>query len=313
MKEHVVPELYILHRFPPSVQLPYGGALVLLANALGKIKRIVRDESDHLSYGFTSWLTIEGRRLYSYHIDCPTCNQLLRAGHYPSHQHSEYLEKITKLDKARINSNSIEWLQDLAPFLNLFEPNFYFISLNPYSPTDGNGRFFWDAFSVMEHSRVLEQAALYNQVERPQFLLPTQAKSQFDRQRYENALACMDLYPGIAYHIIGTVSALLDGHHRATAAAKRQTTFDCITISPHVVVCSHGDEHRLFVPFLGELDIPEMASMIQGWRAEHPTSDREADTEKYETEDQSPPGHPGGALAAELDIRIGARQPDNIQ
>ena len=299
-----VQDFEILCQFQPSRRLPYGGALIFLPLAAGKIKEMSKSLEGHLSHGMASWLTLEDKLLYGMYMDCPTCSQLLKAGNYPSDKHQVYLQKIRDLGIEEIKKSPVNWLSDFYPFLHLLEPGLYFIALTPYYPVDGEGHFFWDAFPALENSHALQWAVKDPFVEIPHFLIPTQSADAFDPVRFENAFQWLGKRPGVAYHISGPVSALLDGHHRATAAAKQGISFDCITISSHILVRNFPDGKKLDLPFLGEVKLPEWLDVIEMVQKEKDElKQREAKQFKQDIE-RSWPGNKPGDLAGGLGLDV---------
>jgi hypothetical protein len=315
--------LKILQVFPPCAQLPYGGVLVFLHSSEGKIH--ITSQSFGLKqrpeYRFIKYLSINSIPLSGYYLHCETCGQLLRAGNYPSDQFHIYLKKIRSLSLEAIAQNQSNWVDDFCPFLNLLEPGFYFLALTPYYPTDGEGRFFWDSFHTLKNSHALqwESVAIPPAVV-PQFLLPTQSTRAFNQKRYDKAHSWPGNYPGIAYHIHGSVSALLDGHHRATAAAKNGNSFYCITISSHVWVLEYPlsgrsvqeasaqfaskSEKRLYVPFLGEISSPAVSDLIGAWQKEHKAAEIDKTGEMRKLEDQFTSDDSPRDLTKELGLDI---------
>jgi hypothetical protein len=66
---------------------------------------------------------------------------------------------------------------------------------------------------------------------RPWFLTGTQGLANYSPERHQRAKETYQTHPGIAFHLDGYLSALLDGHHRALAAAEAGEPFNCVTIT----------------------------------------------------------------------------------
>lgn len=110
-------------------------------------------------------------------------------------------------------------------------------------PADGGGRFFWDVPDVWTEAPATEQVGLSDDDyeweypdSAPVFLYPTQRRSRFDPDRevyYEDRLQQDGPLPrAVALHIQQGLNLLLDGHHKAAAAARLGRTVPCLTILP---------------------------------------------------------------------------------
>lgn len=92
-------------------------------------------------------------------------------------------------------------------------------------PTDGNGKFFWSVGNepvINKASCPMYHNGNWSQ-NRPKYIIPTQPPRLFNKQVaefYQNN----DQYRGIAYYLDGYLCALLDGHHKAVAAAIERRT-----------------------------------------------------------------------------------------
>lgn len=96
----------------------------------------------------------------------------------------------------------------------------------------------------------------------PAFLAPTQSTAKFDQARFDSARLSFRERPGLALYLQGRLSALLDGHHRATCAAMHGERFRALTISAAHVDNNQGKcflaAHQVSVP------IDEVASANRG-------------------------------------------------
>ena len=146
----------------------------------------------------------------------------------------------TKLSKCCENyfSGTAPLSKAIMPVLELLSNGLYVVHLGKVFPTDGAGNFFWDAFTIKHE---ISGSAPYNPVigsEKcfsPPFLIPTHAFSGYIESAVRNAsekIASGKKIGGIAYHLTGMFSALIEGHINAAACATNGTDFTCIIIEP---------------------------------------------------------------------------------
>ena len=134
-------------------------------------------------------------------------------------------------------------IASMAPLLGLLSSGLYVIAEGDSFPADGNGNFFWDvpdAFSNVEATG----PAWYNDPDfeftysegAPVFLYPSQPRTRLNQERvdyYTQRFDTTDTFPrAIAFSCAEGISVLLDGHHKACAAARLGRQLPCITIFP---------------------------------------------------------------------------------
>jgi hypothetical protein len=234
---------YMPSEFPPA-----GAALVWMLNGTGRLREESRPLPEpHVDrLFFQSALMLDGKDLIRWRCsECPTCPFLLEAtGLSP--------EEVTASDAA-INSWTMEklssarprrWVKDYLPLLSLCNPGFYWVTVTRHFPTDGNGRFFWSEIPP-NHPQDLLQFKWGAKREDPAFLLPTQRTAAFNSPSWERARQTHQSHPGVALFLGGYGSALLDGHHRATAAATEGLSFPCVTFIPERSI---GQQKVVFPP-----------------------------------------------------------------
>jgi hypothetical protein len=153
-------------------------------------------------------------------------------------------EKTSDFIQVRINAaieNYFYYSQGLVrsaiPVLELLTPGLYVMHESQMHPCDGNGGFFWNSYGVKRD--IPGSADRNNNIGdgnySPCFLVPTHQPSTFQaKQMYSFSDKCRDgeQLGGIAYHVSGMFSALLEGHHAATAALINDTEFKCLVIEP---------------------------------------------------------------------------------
>ncbi|MCL2754733.1 MAG: hypothetical protein FWD35_03315 [Oscillospiraceae bacterium] len=127
--------------------------------------------------------------------------------------------------------------RSMLPVLELLSPGLYVIHEAQVHPCDGAGRFFWSAYTNPQaYGGTSEKnSAIGHNNFTPSFLIPTRHPADFRLQRMmecEENLKKGKTLAGIAYHVVGMFSALLEGHHSATAALNNDIRFKCIMIEP---------------------------------------------------------------------------------
>jgi hypothetical protein len=161
--------------------------------------------------------------------ECPTCEQILMPIAPSRHELTEMAASVNSVTRSSLESESRDWVSALAPVLKLLGSGFYLLTPDHYYPTDGEGRLFWTAGYESHDCRALRSH--WDTADTPTFLIGTQPAGCFSTVRFQSARTSYETRPGIALHLFGRLSALLDGHHRALAAAATRDTFLCVTIS----------------------------------------------------------------------------------
>ncbi len=146
----------------------------------------------------------------------------------------------TRLPKSCDNyfSGSAPLSKAIMPVLELLSNGLYVIHVAKVIPTDGAGNFFWEAFTVKHE---IAGSAPYNPVighEKcfsPPFIIPTQSFAGYTESAVGAAaekLVNGKKLGGIALHVCGMFSALLEGHINASACVANNYDFNCIIIEP---------------------------------------------------------------------------------
>jgi hypothetical protein len=126
----------------------------------------------------------------------------------------------------------------LQPFFDILSDGLYVCHESKMIPSDGAGNFFWTGYTMRHEvtgsaSRSRTIAPQSNFV--PCFLIPTLNPSEYSEQKAKaqrEKLTAGKKVGGLAYHISGMFSALLDGHHSATACLSNNEDFNCIVVEP---------------------------------------------------------------------------------
>jgi hypothetical protein len=126
----------------------------------------------------------------------------------------------------------------LTPFLELLSEGIYVCHDSKMIPSNGSGEFFWSAYT---HRREVSGTAAHNRTMGresnfiPCFLIPTSSPAEYSENKVRaqrEKLSAGKKIGGLAYHVSGMFSALLDGHHSATACLLNDTEFRCIVVEP---------------------------------------------------------------------------------
>lgn len=219
-------------------------ALVLRIKGSGALRwerRELPPEADPLCSALC--LTLRGTPLLSREAPvCETCESLLSTGW------GRDVADCPELARCRDTLNGgFSRLEDavpaLSPLLGLLRPGLYVLADGDACPADGGGRFFWDVPDGPVSSAATAQSCLCDDDydyeyfgSGPAFLYPSQKQSRFDPARaddYRERFRQSGPPPrGFALHVAEGLSLLLDGHHKAAAAALLGRTLPCLTVFP---------------------------------------------------------------------------------
>jgi len=172
--------------------------------------------------------------------ECSTCKAMLATGYG--------IENIgcPELVEARDCMNSgfvsiTDSAERIKPLLGLLCDGYYALADTICFPSDGGGNFFYE---VPDELKYYDAACYgyycswdYNLIDHfPMFLYPTQSSSLINDERveYYKEILQSDAEPprALAYHYHGFMNTLLDGHHKACAAASLGKHVKCLTIIP---------------------------------------------------------------------------------
>ena len=188
---------------------------------------------------------------------CPTSNSLLATGYGIENANCQELMEIQKEINADFISleNSIKAME---PLLKLFETGFYLIAEAECYPTDGNGNFFWNVPNEFTDSPATGLAYLkdsdtdtsyvFNQ---PVYLYPTQTTDCYNEERVEYYIDKFNNEPrAIVYNFGGFINFVIDGHHKACAAALLGKPLKCLLIIKGEYSQNYGEDNQIFLNFL---------------------------------------------------------------
>lgn len=128
--------------------------------------------------------------------------------------------------------------KSLQPVLEILNTGLYVCHISKMIPSDGAGNFFWNAYAVRhevtgtaENNHVIGKENNFI----PCFLIPTTNVSDYSESKTRAQLEKLKsgkAIGGVAYHLSGMFSALLDGHHSAVACLLNDSDFNCAVIEP---------------------------------------------------------------------------------
>ncbi len=187
---------------------------------------------------------------------CPTCTAMLARGYGIEQANcQELLEVCDRINQDYVNIRTSA--ETLKPLLGLLEDGYYLLADVYHTPTDGENRYFANVPDALEYFSPACDS-YYNSTfitatdGFPAYLYPTQsnaclnrkhAESYFERMKQPNAPRA------IAYYHCGFTSALLDGHHKAYAAAMLGMQLPCLTIIPMTAMWKRGTDQAEFCCF----------------------------------------------------------------
>lgn len=203
------------------------GALVQVKNGKGLLYEYYSEAPDKATY---DTLMFGDRPLFQLQGDgyfCPTCEKIVRSGYQ--------LEQTEEFHEERMNGEDVpflEALEGLKPLLGLLKDNCYVILDTQLYPVDGNGHIFWN---VPASEEAVPGSCLFYRGDgewgcsRPHFTVATQSIRKLRESRveyYREHPSCR----AVAYYMDGYMTALLDGHHKALAAALDHRSVNALVI-----------------------------------------------------------------------------------
>lgn len=218
--------------------------MFFVENGIGKLQTVYGCAKDK---SWKSFLLLNDIPLLKWHQHddcfCPTCEKLISAGYGLQHVDESTIQTIRSHTNQPYEGIG-KALEEFFPLLKLLPDGFYVLADLMLYPTDGE-RFFWSQTNTPQHSKATCTTHHNFRWIRawPSYLLPTQLPDRYDkntvnfyREQYRKGDG--EKLRGFAFHIESYLCALLDGHHKAVAAALEGCDFRCLTILP-VTGCSY--------------------------------------------------------------------------
>ena len=191
--------------------------------------------------------------------DCPTSNSLLATGYGIENANCDELMEIQK----EINTDFISLensIKAMNPLLKLFETGFYMIAEAECYPTDGNGNFFWNVPNKLTDSPAtglayLRDSDTYCVFNQPVYLYPTQTTDCYDEKRVQYYIDQFNNTDNnepraIVYNFGGFINFVIDGHHKACAAALLGKPLKCLLIIKGEYSRNYGEDNQIYLKFL---------------------------------------------------------------
>ena len=236
-------------------------ALVRVTGGRSVLTSIGSDYTD--DYTVNAVLLLNGKPIVQgeYPV-CPTCSALLARGYGIENTDCEELQNI----RDQINSSYVDLktaVRNIEPILDLLDEGYYVIADSKIYPTDGNDHFFANVPDKL--SRIAAACDMYYNHDFltavdgfPAFIYPTQSNAALDPERADFYLDIIDkdnAPRAIAYYDRGFICALLDGHHKAYAAAKKGCLLSTLVIIRMTGGCKVFDSSMEYACF-SEIEIP---------------------------------------------------------
>lgn len=193
----------------------------------------------HAKRDFNSQLLLNGETLIQgRYPKCPTCFGMLATGYG--------IEKIdcAELDEIREQLNREyrridDAFEAIKPLLKLLGDGCYILADTELSPTDGDV-FFYNVPNGFTKSEAVCDTYFCDELligtdGYPAYMYPTQSVESISKDRvayYRKRLETGASMRGLAYYEKGFICALLDGHHKAVAAAQLGIKLGCLVIIP---------------------------------------------------------------------------------
>ncbi len=228
-----------IHKKLDTSLYPWCDSAVIFSVKGGKSAlRLVGSDYDD-NYEYDLQLMLNGYPLTQAELPiCQTCCGTLAAGYGIENVDCKELSELR--DKLNDGYNDIlTSAKLLEPLLGLLDDGLYVLADIPHYPTDGDGRFFYNIPNESRDFDALRSSYYFGEFMTltesfPKYLYPTQSDTLLNNEHieyYMNILRSSKTPPrAIAYHQHGFISALIDGHHKATAAARLGMPISCLTI-----------------------------------------------------------------------------------
>lgn len=232
---------------PENHQMEWGGNGIVfyVKNGKGilstKYGYLENDALATLVYGDTPLIKFHGDGPYF----CPTCEKLVSAGYGLSMSDHKVISGLREVLNRKFVSLE-ESLENLKLLLGLLPTGYYVLADTELCPTNGNGEFFWKLNNTPRYNKascpIYGGDGLWSN-EIPYYVLPTQPPSHYNSQQaefYRNN----DDYRAIAYYMEGYLCTLIDGHHKAVAAALNRKKVKSLVIIPASSVTMPDDKKK---------------------------------------------------------------------
>ncbi|EDS92267.1 conserved hypothetical protein [Escherichia albertii TW07627] len=224
------------------------------------------------SYGLIHslcWQDVPLIRFWS-ETGCPTCAEFVYSGFADDEQGAaQFLSALENWNRPW--SGMADAFAALTPLFSCLADGYYLLEDRELYPTDGNGHFFWAA---TDHSSsnpatvaVWDPEYGYFSDTAPCFLLPGQPPSHFNPERATFYRDKPDARALAWYLTDSYLCVLLDGHHKATAAALEGRPLKTLVIS---TATRFNDEQQTLVfpggEFLHKTELQYRIPKLTAWK-----------------------------------------------
>ncbi len=217
------------------------GALVEIASGTGALREVY-GECDNVTFitlmlGNQSLFQLQGDEYF-----CPTCDKIIKSGYGLTHTPEFMKTNLNEMDSTLSMSDMV---QGISPILGLLKKGYYVILDTKLYPTDGNGHLFCCVPNAEEYA--VGSCPYYYGGNRwghcrPHFTVGTEPNGIIEESRVEYYQK-HNIGRALAYHMDGYMTALLDGHHKALAAARNQDMLNALVIMPcHLEMYRHYED-----------------------------------------------------------------------
>lgn len=237
------PSVTIKESWEKSAERYAAGVLVEVRDGKGCLREVYGEtgEAAYLTLLFheQTLLQLQGDEYF-----CPTCEKMLKSGYG--------LEQTQEFWQNRLNEDLpfAEALEGIKPILGLLKSGYYVVVETQLYPTDGSGHLFCEVPNEEEYVtgtciyyygiRRKNGCAMWGN-NRPYFTVATEPKAKLRQER----IADYRERPrgrALAYYMDGYMTALLDGHHKAMAAALLHQKVPALVIMP-AYCTAHREEN----------------------------------------------------------------------
>lgn len=254
-KKNRLPQVEIIEKWDETDDTLYAPGVLLHVNGGKKLLYTLFSEEP----GTETYCTLMFREQPLFQFQggeyyCPTCEKIVRSG-YQAKQADEF-------DNEKLNSDNMPFsdaLDAIMPLLGLLDDNYYVILDTELYPTDGNGHLFWN---VSANNKPLAGSCMFYRGDgkwgslRPHFTIATQSVKRLCQSRVDYYREHSDCR-AVAYYMDGNLTALIDGHHKAMAAALDHKTVKALVILP-CYSCNYAQNDGQFKTYAvaGEMRFP---------------------------------------------------------
>ena len=213
---------------------------VVYINGAGKLKEVYKEVED-LKNSYLVQIRLNDIPLIQINTDyyISTIECLLATGYGIENANCKEILEIQE----KINSDFIsleDFIETITPLLKLLNNGFYMVADVECYPTDGNGNFFWNVPNDLVLNPATAMKCLrdddFTYIGRqPVYLYPTQTTDAYNSERVdyyiEKFKKMSDNEPrAIVYNCGEFINFIIDGHHKACAAALLGKPLKCILI-----------------------------------------------------------------------------------